>query len=78
MLVDISANNIQLYFFGSLFLANFQCQYLGNGLSDLLESFIDFDHPCGSKSVKFSSKSDKPFPRYRCLKMAKKTDQKTI
>ena len=33
-------------------------------LFDLLETFTDFDHACGSgsKSVSVSSKSDKPFP----------------
>ena len=48
----------------SLFSANFWRQYLGNGLSDLLETFTDFDQHAWSKSVKVSSKSGKPFLIY--------------
>ena len=40
----------------------------------LLETFTDFDQHAWSKSVKVSSKSGKPFPRYCRLKPAKNND----
>ena len=50
----------------------FRRQYLGNGLSDLLETFTVLDPHAWSKSEKVSSKSDKPFPRYCLRNMAVK------
>ena len=61
-------------YFRLFFSANFRRQYLRNGLSDVLETFTDLDHACGSKSVKVSSTSDKPFPRYCRQKLAEKND----
>ena len=45
-------------------------QYLGNVSSDLLETLTVFGPHLCSKSVKFLCKSDKPFPRNWCRKLA--------
>ena len=71
----MSKKNLLRVFFS---LANLRRQYLGNGWSDLLETFTDLDHGCGSESVKVSSKSDQPFPRYCRRKLAKKRPDSAI
>ena len=47
-------------------------------MSNLHETFTDWDHAGGSKSVKVSSKSDKPFPRYCHQKLAERNDRKYL